>query len=198
MDLPYRMAFLAALLSVVAAGKVLSRRYGRPANDVPRSADGWAIAATLVVGGLVFWGGLLAWVAWPPALTWSAMGLPPAVRWAGLPLLLAGAALAMWARFTLGKSSTLTSVPAPDAELVTDGPYRWFRHPIYSGGAVMLAGAAALSDSGLILAIGVLMLGVLGYRTRREERLLLERYGSAYRAHMERTGRWLPRVTNRR
>lgn len=193
MDFSYRMAFLAALLSIMGAGAVLARRYGRPGNDVPRSADGWPIAATLVAGGLIFWGGLLAWVVWAPALTWSGMGLPAAVRWTGLPLFLAGGALAMWARLTLGKSATYTAVPASESELVTGGPYRWFRHPVYSGGALMLAGAAALSGSALILAVGVVILGVLAYRTRREERLLLERYGDAYRAQMDRTGRWLPR-----
>lgn len=193
-DLEYRIATLAALLSVVGAGALLGRRFGRPGNAVPRSADGPVIATILALGGLAFWGGLLAWVAWPPTLTWTAIGLPAAIRWAGLPVFLAGASLAMWARFTLGRSSTMTAVPAPDATLVTRGPYRRLRHPIYSGGAVMVLGAAALSDSAFTLAVGLALLAVLDVRTRREERLLLERYGEAYRRHMERTRRWLPRL----
>ena len=192
-ELSFRLAVLGAVIGLVGAGVLLSRRYGRPANDVPRSADGRLVATGLALGGLFFWGGLLAWAVWPPVLVWSAMGLPAAARWAGLPVFLAGGGLAMWARFTLGSSSTTTAVPAPDAELVTDGPYRWFRHPIYSGGLVMAIGVVALSGSAFLLAVTVVIFAVLAWRTRREERLLLERYGEAYRAHMAGTGRWLPR-----
>lgn len=46
---------------------------------------------------------------------------------------------------------------------------------------------AVLADSAFLLAVGLVLLGVLNYRTPREERLLLERYGGAYRTHMEGT-----------
>lgn len=193
-EIPYRVAVFAVFAAVVGVGAALSRRHGRPVTDVPRSADGPVMATALAVGGLALFGGLLAFVVWPPALTWSSVGLPAGVRWAGLPLFAAGAALAMWARFTLGRSSTVTAVPAPDAELVTHGPYRRFRHPIYSAGLLIIPGAAALADSAFILGAGIVLLAVLDVRTRREERLLVERFGDAYRRHMERTGRWLPRL----
>ena len=193
-EIEFRVAILAGFGAVIATGAALSRRYGRPGSPVPRSADGRLMATTLAVGGMVLWGGLLAYVAWPPALAWSSMGLSTAARWTGLPLFLAGAGVAMWARFTLGRASTVTSVPAPDSELVTHGPYRVLRHPIYTGGMLMVAGAAALSDSGFILFVGLALLAVLDVRTRREERLLLDRYGDAYARHMARTHRWLPRL----
>lgn len=194
---PYRIALAAVVLLVIGAGALLSRRYGRPGGDVPRSADGPVMATALAAGGLAFYGSLLAFIGWPPLLAWSSMGLPPVVRWAGVAPLAAGASLALWARFTLGRSSTVTAVPAPHAELVTRGPYRRFRHPIYSAGLLMIPGAAALTDSAFVLAVGVVMLGVLDVRTRREERLLLERFGDAYRRHMEGTHRWLPRLRAR-
>lgn len=193
-ELAYRLALAAVFLGVVAGGALLSRRYGRPVADVPRSADGPVMAAALAAGGLGYYGGLLAFIVWPPLLAWSAMGLPATVRWAGLILLALGAALALWARFTLGRSSTVTGVPAPGAELVTRGPYRRLRHPIYSAGLLMIPGAAALTDSAFILGVGVVMLVVLDIRTRREERLLLDRFGDAYRRQMDRTHRWLPRL----
>mgnify|MGYP006182739565 CR=1 FL=1 len=193
-NLPYRLALAAVILAVVATGALRSRRYGRPASDVPRSADGPVVATALAAGGLGFYGSLLAFIVWPPLLAWSSMGLPAPVRWAGLALLATGVALALWARFTLGKSSTVTAVPAPGGELVTRGPYRRLRHPIYSAGLLMLPGAAALTDSAFVAGIGLVMLVVLDIRTRTEERLLLERFGDAYRRHMDRTHRWLPRL----
>lgn len=189
----YRLALLAILMAAVASAALLKRRYGRPGTAIPRSADGPVIATAIRLGGLSFYGGILLFLVWPELLAGSYMGLPPAVRWVGAALLAAGVGLAMWARFTLGRSSTLTAVPAPEAELVTTGPYRWFRHPIYSAGLLIMPGAAAVTDSAFVLAVGVLLLLVIDYRTRREETLLLERFGDAYRRQMGRTGRWLPR-----
>ena len=193
-ELGYRVALLAVLAAGMGTGALLARRLGRPDGGVPRSADGTAMAAILTTGGLTFYGSLLAFVAWPPLLAWSAMGLHPSVRWAGVPMLAGGVALAMWARFTLGRSATVTGVPAPGGELVTRGPYRRLRHPIYSAGLLLVPGAATLTDSAFVLVTGVVLLAALDVRTRREERMLVERFGDAYRRHMARTGRWLPRL----
>ncbi|MEJ2502661.1 MAG: isoprenylcysteine carboxylmethyltransferase family protein [Gemmatimonadota bacterium] len=196
--LPYRLALAAVVAAAVGFGTLLSRRFGRPGNAVSRRSDGLPMALALALGGALFYGGLLAFLAWPPLLGWSAMGLPAAVRWVGLPLLAGGFALALWARFTLGASSTTTAVPAPGAGLVTDGPYRLLRHPIYSAGLLAVPGGALLTDSALVLAAGLGVLGILDVRTRREERLLLDRFGAAYREHMDATRRWLPRWPGRR
>lgn len=192
-QLPYRLALAAVFVAMTLAAAALSRRLGRPGADVPRSADGPVMATAIAIGGIGFYGSLLAFIAWPPLLAWSSIRLPAWARWAGLALLAMGAALALWARFTLGRSSTTTAVPAPDAELVTHGPYRWFRHPIYSAGLLIVPGSAAVTDSWLVLMIGAGMMVVLDVRTRREEALLLDRFGDAYRRQMARTGRWLPR-----
>jgi protein-S-isoprenylcysteine O-methyltransferase Ste14 len=81
------------------------------------------------------------------------------------------------------------------AELVTQGPYAWIRHPFYTG--YMLAATA-----GALLAPGWVMLGwvlyawwMLDHTARREEaRLLGSAFKDAYAAHMAVTGRFLPRV----
>jgi protein-S-isoprenylcysteine O-methyltransferase Ste14 len=186
-QIPYRLALAGILLAAIGFGAWLGRRFGRPANAVSRSADGIVVALGLAAGFLL----------WPPLLSWSGMGLPAAARWVGAPLLAGGGALAMWARFTLGRSSTVTAVPAPDAELVTDGPYRWLRHPIYSAGLLILPGGVLLTDSWPLIVAGVVVLVVLDIRTRREERLLLERFGESYRDRMAATRRWLPRIQGR-
>lgn len=177
----------------IAAGMALRRAGMRPSGGVSRSVDGPAIALAIRVVGLSFYGGLLLFLAWPRSLAWAAVDVPGWVRWAGAALLAAGVALALWSRWTLGTSSTLTSVPAPGGELVTRGPYRRLRHPIYSAGLLMMPGAAALTSNLFILAAGLAGLLVLAVRTPREEALLLERFGDSYRDVMARTGRWLPR-----
>ncbi len=77
--------------------------------------------------------------------------------------------------------------------MVTSGPFRLVRHPLYGGGLLFFAGVSLpLGVAGLI---GVVALGLLWWRkTRLEERLLTERF-PAYAAYRERVrGRFLPFV----
>ena len=192
-EVPYRATLLLLLVGGFAAAALVARRMEAPGGAVDRSADGPAMAAAIKVAGIAYYGSLLAYIVWPASLSWAGVPLPAWARAIGAGLFAAGIALAVWARAALGDSSTVTAVPAPDAELVTRGPYRWFRHPVYSGGLLMAPGAAALTANLFVLAAGVAVLLVLDVRTRREEQLLLERFGDAYREVMDRTGRWLPR-----
>ena len=83
--------------------------------------------------------------------------------------------------------------PRADAHLITDGPYRYVRHPMY---VTVLLGAAgwALCAGGLVRALIVLaLLLVLNGKAALEERLLLARW-PGYAAYRERTRRFLPGV----
>lgn len=82
--------------------------------------------------------------------------------------------------------------PLPD-RLITDGPYRWVRHPFYAGyilGAV--AAPVAVAGTGLIL-IAVLMIGLTIAAALREERAWLRSpRGQAYRTYRAKTGMFVP------
>lgn len=193
-DLTYRLVLLALLAAGFAAAAILVGRVERREGAVPRSADGPVMSVAIAVAGISFYGGLLLYIVYPPLLGWAATNVPPAWRWAGAALFAAGASLAVWARHTLGESSTVTAVPRDDAELVTRGPYRRVRHPIYAAGLLIIPGATLLTANLFVLGAGAAVMAVLMIRTRREEALLLEKHGDAYRDYMARTGRLLPRL----
>ncbi len=78
--------------------------------------------------------------------------------------------------------------------LVTSGPYRWVRHPIYTS-YFALALSLFLLTTNLFIGLALLALSILlASRVEGEEALLLERFGDEYRAYMQRTGRFLPRL----
>jgi protein-S-isoprenylcysteine O-methyltransferase Ste14 len=90
---------------------------------------------------------------------------------------------------------TSTSMPRSQASLVTTGPYRWIRHPMYSA-ALILVMAASLLTANLVVVIGGLaMFALLAARSRIEEQRLIAKFGEAYRGYQGRTGRFLPRLT---
>ena len=93
----------------------------------------------------------------------------------------------------LGKSLTAHPIPAKKGELVTDGLYRFARHPIYTG--VLAIGLAFALSGGLFphLLFFIALVVLLNYKASFEEQLLRARYLD-YGSYAEKTGRFLPKL----
>ena len=105
-------------------------------------------------------------------------------------LMLAGTLLAAWASWTLGRSFSLL----PQARvLVTCGPYRFVRHPIYLGGLLITAGEVWLRFSPLVVALNVLFILAQIARLRYEEELLATTFPE-YATYRRRTSALIPGI----
>ena len=104
-----------------------------------------------------------------------------------------GIAFALWAIATLGRHYDLELEVHRDHELVRSGPYRFVRHPIYTGLGLHFAGAC-LATGNLLLIAGTLLVTypALYLRARTEERLLRERFGAAYDQYAREVGMLVP------
>jgi protein-S-isoprenylcysteine O-methyltransferase Ste14 len=93
----------------------------------------------------------------------------------------------------LGRSLTAHPIPAKKGELVTDGLYRFARHPIYTG--VLALGLAMTLVGGLLphTLFFIALLVLLNYKASFEEQLLRARY-VGYASYAEKTGRFLPKL----
>jgi len=114
---------------------------------------------------------------------------PDWIRWLGAPLIAAGLAVAAWGVRSLRRSLTPGTEPLPDAPLVTSGAYAHFRHPIYAGIVLVLAGyTLAWSNWTLALLAGLLARGYFNGKAKAEERWLAQRYPSyeTYMRHVPR------------
>lgn len=95
------------------------------------------------------------------------------IAWTAVVVGVLGAGLAALA---LGPSLTPTPQPRRDAQLRTDGPYRWVRHPIYGGLLVAASGWALRSGSWLTVGLAGVFVLFLSAKARWEEHLLTERF----------------------
>ncbi len=132
----------------------------------------------LLLGGVVSVVVLLGW-SWPLAISPK-----PIVFWLAIALLILGGALNAWGALTMRRAGTNISPSRPTTILVTSGPFRFSRNPLYVAGAVLLLGLAlALNNLWGILALIPLSL-VMHYGViLKEERYLDEKFGAPYRQY---------------
>jgi len=126
--------------------------------------------------------GLLATLHVPVAWL-TARFLPPTAGWfwLGFCLVLIGLACTIAARIWLGRNWSGTVTLKQDHELVRAGPYRWVRHPIYSGLLLAVLGSAiALGEWRGVLALALATVAFVR-KIAIEERFLIEEFGDAFR-----------------
>lgn len=117
----------------------------------------------------------------------------PAIETVGTVLCVIGVAFAIWARANLGANWSERPATKEEHELITSGPYRLVRHPIYFGMLLALLGTALVSGvPGLLALIGF---GItLIHRIRVEERLMTQLFPGKYPEYKRRTKCLIPYV----
>jgi len=112
----------------------------------------------------------------------------------GLALVVVGLSFTIWARVYLGQNWSGIVTLKEDHELVRGGPYRWVRHPIYSGLLLAIAGSAvARGEWRGILAL-VIAFAALWRKLRLEERWLGEAFGNEYAKYRAEVAALIPFV----
>ena len=181
------------LVSIVR-GVVQYRRTGVSPlrfRDKPGSPQWWSRLLSAI--------GVLLAIAAPLA---ELAGLPPfapldqsGVRFGGIVLVVLGIVVTIGSQLAMGESwrgDVDASIRTP---LVTSGPFRLVRNPIFSGAALTVTGLALVVPNVLSLAMLVLFLAGLEIQVRLvEEPYLFRVHGDAYRRYAERTGRFVPGV----
>lgn len=105
---------------------------------------------------------------------------------AGIALTAAGIAFAIWARLTLGGNWSGTVTLKEGHTLVQRGPYRWVRHPIYTG--LLLASVGTAVVSGSLHSMVALLVILFGFwlKIATEESLMVQTFGAEYVEYMRR------------
>ena len=125
------------------------------------------------------------------ALPWPGLNDTPA-RVVGLGLGIAGVSLLMWAAFTLRRHHTTIMPHRAAGALVTDGPFRYRRNPIYLAEVMIFLGLAEATKNIWFVAAGLVFAGLVTWLAiLPEERHLEATFGDAYRDYKSKTRRWI-------
>lgn len=191
----FRWCILAILLAAVGISGFYRHRARRDGGTVARRAEGGVILALRAAVTLPLLAAIAAYVVHPPWMAWGAIAIPRWVRWGGVVLGLLALPVEIWVLRSIGRNISETVLTKPDHALVTHGPYRRVRHPLYSTGLCLLLAVGLMAANwGLLLFPAGAALILITVIIPREERALIARFGDAYREYRTRTGRLLPRT----
>lgn len=175
-------AFLAYWMLMALGAKRNAGGSSWKAGGVLRA--GALVLILLILNGTVFRRAFMG-VQVSPAIRNLPMGI------IGIGLCLLGMGFAVWARVRLGRNWGMPMSRKEQPELVTDGPYAYVRHPIYTGFFVAMLGSALAEK--LTWGVMALVCGAFFvYSARKEEQFMLEQFPEQYPAYMRRTKMLVP------
>ena len=184
---------LFALLIVAWASSELWLGWKRRSDDRSRMRDAGTLRLLLVTVYACI--GIAVWLSYrePGHLSNTALRAP--FFWIGLGLMAGGLALRFWAIRVLARFFTIDVNIQEGHELIRRGPYRWLRHPSYTGSLMTFLGfGLALGNLWSLLVVMAPVTVAFLWRMRVEERVLSEAFPTQYADYARQTKRLIPFV----
>jgi len=146
----------------------------------------WYVVVQFIFFAVIFAAPFLtsAWSGW--AAPWNRVG-----QIVGALLIGAGGLLAVAGLLSLGNNLAAVPHPKDDATLIEQGPYKFVRHPIYSGIILGALGWGLFMNSWFTILLALLLFLFFDIKSRREEKALSAKF-SAYPAYQQRVRKLLP------
>lgn len=143
------------------------------------------VAQLWVLGSFIF-------IINPVLFDWSAFSFPLWIRWIGGILTVLGIGVEFSTQLYLGRNySTLLHI-REEQSLITTGPYRYVRHPMYTALITVGIGLSLLSANWYFGLPFVATILVILFRVKKEEEAMVEKFGKEYIQYMQRTKRFIP------
>jgi protein-S-isoprenylcysteine O-methyltransferase Ste14 len=190
-EILFRYASIAVIVSFIAVRGYFSHRVRVEPVATGRSQTRDR-RYYLLVGAVYF---LTFAYALTPGLDFAHVSLAAGLRWMGALLALAGIAIVWWTHQALGRHWSGVLELRENHRLISSGPYRFARHPMYTAFFMLPVGMALLTANLLLalLQIGATTAMYLA-RVADEEAMMLDCFGEEYQSYTQRTGRLFPRL----
>jgi protein-S-isoprenylcysteine O-methyltransferase Ste14 len=133
-------------------------------------------------------------ISWVPLFQFNRRGTS-IVFWIGIAIISLGLFLRYWSIYILGKYFSTTVELKENQKIIRKGPYKWIRHPSYSGILLFCIGygLAVQNWLSLIIAISLPTIALL-YRIKIEEEALVKGIGTEYGVYQKETKKLIPGI----
>jgi len=191
----FRIILPVLIISFAAHRGYYVKYHSKPENATLKQREEGIVSRLAGLLGMIGFIALVAYVINPGWVSWAGLSLPQWLRWTGVGIAILGFALLHWAQVTLANSWSDTPRMMKGQTLITIGPYRFIRHPIYSA-FLLILGSTLFISSNLLIGLcwaGMTIMEIIS-RIGFEETLMLEYFGDQYRHYMKRTGKLFPKL----
>lgn len=189
----FRGIFLLIFLSLLVISGYYRKRARQSGAVIPRRAEGPMLLLLRMVMALLVAVTFLAYVFAPTWLAWSAWGLPLWLRSAAAIIAVICLPGIRWVFVSIGDNISATILTKSTQQMVTDGPYRWIRHPLYAFALLELLCLALVANNWFMFSFSCI--GIVVFRLLvipREEANLIKVFGKQYEEYRDRTGALVP------
>lgn len=191
----FRLITLFVLVMGISIAAIFRRRAEQQGGKM-HSQEGQKLVLGLRLLGLLLLLPLFGYLVNPAWVAWARFDVPETIRWLAAGVALTMLPLIYWLYISIGNNISPTQATRQDHQLVTHGPYRWIRHPLYTFGSLFFLALTFLTALWWLAVALLPPLAILFWRTGIEEQRLIETFGDEYRAYMRRTGRFWPRLSH--
>ncbi|MBI3242735.1 MAG: isoprenylcysteine carboxylmethyltransferase family protein [Chloroflexi bacterium] len=192
-EIIYRLITFLLLTTALVMSGYFRRKADREGGRM-QTSEGQKLVVILRLLGLIVILPLLGYLINPAWVAWARFSLPDSVRWAAALIAIATLPVFYWVLVSIGVNISPTQATRQNHKLVTHGPYRWVRHPLYTTGFICALALTALTTLWWLGMAMPLPLIILLLRTSREEANLVETFGDEYREYMKRAGQFFPKL----
>lgn len=138
---------------------------------------------------------LPALIAYVGGTTGPMVPIPESLRALGFVAIVIGFGITLWANWVLGQNWVPGIGYHEQHRLITSGPYRWVRHPMYTGIGIVMLGVAGLASFAATATAGCFFFwSSFAYRYAVEEAFMMKLFGEKYASYKAHTGAFLPRA----
>lgn len=191
----FRALFIAIFIPALSISVYFRRKARNTGDVIPRAREGRLSLSLRILFATPLYLAMFAYMANPNWMAWSSMPLSSWLRWVGAAIGLGMLPLLFWILRTLGSNVSETFLTKEHHALVTHGPYRSVRHPLYTVATIAFISLGILAANWFMMAMAILaIMLIFTVVIPREEDHLIRKFGIEYRDYKERTNRLLPRL----
>ena len=171
--------------------KVARKESQSKPETTQKQSIGWA-GVMLSIGIVGMFASIILYFLLPLWSSWFHLPFPSILRWVGVILGISSLPLIIWIHRTLGRYYAAELRVIDEHVIITVGPYSRVRHPMYTV-FILITLSILLIIANLFVTIFALLVIIMLYPiSKREEQMLITKFGDRYHDYMQRTGRFLP------